>query len=268
MARPADGNERQRAYGRSARHYDETMMTLVTAPDVLHHATNRAGRDFVIGDLHGCVDALRYLLREVRFDAGCDRLFSVGDLVDRGTQCDEAIALLDRPWFHPVLGNHEDALCAVVDGRLSRRRWYAIGGGWAESVPDDRLAGYARRLRELPLVRVVGSGAERFNVLHAEFFGDDTDLDAGGFDDDVREQMLWGRTVALGRARPSAGLSVTYCGHTPMRDVTRVGSQVFIDTGAFAEQGRLTLVEAHGARHWSVSVETARAEGAAAFALP
>ena len=50
--------------------------------DVWHHSVNRKGRDFIVGDLHGCVDALRYLLREIAFDPASDRLFSVGDLVD------------------------------------------------------------------------------------------------------------------------------------------------------------------------------------------
>ena len=245
------------------------MMTMpVTAPDVLHHASNRAGRDFVVGDLHGCVDALRFLLREVEFDAARDRLFSVGDLIDRGTQSDEALALLDKPWFFPVLGNHEDALCAVVDGRLNRRQWYAIGGAWSASLPESRLAQYAERLRELPLVRVVGRGEARFNVLHAEYFGDDAGLDAGGFDGLARQQLLWGRELALGRGQPSDGLSVTYCGHTPMREVKRIGAQMFIDTGAFTAEGRLTLVEACSSRRWSVSVTAARAVQAASFALP
>jgi serine/threonine protein phosphatase 1 len=244
------------------------MMSTVTVSDVQHHESNHAGRDFVVGDLHGCVDALRFLLRDVGFDAARDRLFSVGDLVDRGTQSDEAIALLGKPWFYPVLGNHEDALCAVVDGRLSRKHWYAIGGAWAADVPDRRLADYARALRELPLVRVVGSGDQRFNVLHAEFFGDDAELDAGGFHGAVREQMLWGRELALGRGQRLAGLSLTYCGHTPMHEVQRIGAQMFIDTGAFTAAGRLTIVEALSPRRWSVSVGTARAARAGSFAWP
>lgn len=244
------------------------MMTPATAPAVVHHASNRAGRDFVVGDLHGCVDALRFLLREVVFDSARDRLFSVGDLIDRGAQSDEALALLDRPWFYPVLGNHEDALCAVVDGRLNRRHWYAIGGAWAADLSDSKLAAYARRLRELPLARVVGSGSERFNVLHAEFFGDDAALDTGSFSDAVRDRMLWGRELALGRGQPHNGLSLTYCGHTPMCEVKQLGAQQFIDTGAFTPEGRLTLVEALTTRRWSVSVGTARAVRAGAFALP
>ncbi|WP_144137747.1 metallophosphoesterase [Paraburkholderia sp. BCC1884] len=237
---------------------------------VQHHASNASGRDFVVGDLHGCVDALRYLLRTIAFDPTRDRLFSVGDLVDRGEHSEQALALLGKPWFHAVLGNHEDALCAVVDGRLRRQWWYGIGGTWAADVPDERLRRYAAELRTLPLVRVVGSGKERFNVLHAEFFGTDAELDAGNFSAETRQQLLWGRELAVGNsdAQRQRGLSLTYCGHTPMRDITQIGSQVFIDTGAFGPGGKLTIVEPKALRRWSVSVEEALADGAAALALP
>jgi serine/threonine protein phosphatase 1 len=249
-------------------HYDEQMSSVLVNP-VQHHAANASGRDFVVGDLHGCVDALRYLLRLIAFDPARDRLFSVGDLVDRGEHSEQALALLEKPWFFAVLGNHEDTLCAVADGRL-RRRWYGIGGAWAANLSDERLQHYAERLRPLPLVRVVGSGKERFNILHAEFFGTDAELDAGNFSADTRQQLLWGRDLAVGNADPlrQRGLSLTYCGHTPMRDITQIGSQVFIDTGAFGPGGKLTIVQPQALLRWSISVEEARAEGAAALALP
>jgi serine/threonine protein phosphatase 1 len=244
-------------------------MTLTPVPDVVHHAANAAGRDFVIGDLHGCVDALRYLLHKVDFDAERDRLFSVGDLVDRGDQCEQALELLDQPWFYAVLGNHEDALCAVAEGRLPRHRWYGIGGSWAQALPDRALAAHARRLRELPLARTVGEGEARFNVLHAEFFGDDVELDAGQFDAVVRERMLWGRELAFkAGSPPRRALSLTYCGHTPVRELRQIGSQMFIDTGAFIPEGRLTMVEARTSRNWSISLLAARAMGAADMAFP
>lgn len=88
----------------------------------------------------------------------------------------------------------------------------------------------------MPLVRIVGEGVQRFNVLHAEFFGSDDDLDAAAFSEDARNQILWGRGLALGNVDPlrQTGLSTTYCRHTPMRMVKQIGVQVFIDTAAFA----------------------------------
>jgi serine/threonine protein phosphatase 1 len=261
--------------GAVASHYHRAM-NLLSTPVVHYHAANRTGRDFVVGDLHGCVDALGYLLVKIGLDPTRDRLFSVGDLVDRGRQSEAALALLDKPWFYAVLGNHEDMLCAVAEGELRRQWWYGIGGSWAAALTDAALEQYANRLRTLPLVRVVGSGSERFNVLHAEFFGSDADLDAGDLPDEQLQQILWGRELATANGRAGGpgnvarqrGLSPTYCGHTPVRDVQQIGAQVFIDTGAFAPGGKLTVVEALTSHRWSVTVETAREEGAAQMALP
>ena len=47
---------------------------------------NATGRDFVVGDLHGMFSHLEALLNEVAFDESADRLFSVGDLIDRGPE--------------------------------------------------------------------------------------------------------------------------------------------------------------------------------------
>jgi serine/threonine protein phosphatase 1 len=241
-----------------------------TFPVVRWHPANKAGRDLIVGDIHGCVDALRFLLAELAFDPARDRLFSVGDLVDRGTDSIAAIELLDKPWFYPVLGNHEDALCAVVDGKMQRHAWYSMGGAWASSVSDEHLAMMAAKLARVPLVRIVGDGPTRFNVLHAEFFGSDADLEVAYFPENIRHQLLWGRSLMLGNGRATSqrGLSPTYCGHTPTKSIRQIGSQIFIDTGAYIDDGRLTIVEAGTDRRWSVRQSWATAEGAKSLALP
>lgn len=53
---------------------------------------------------------------------------------------------------------------------------------------------------------MIGDGPGRFNVLHAEFFGSDADLDTGSYAHDVRERLIWGRDLVQGspirRGRP------------------------------------------------------------------
>jgi Calcineurin-like phosphoesterase len=71
---------------------------------------NIDGRDFVVGDLHGCFDELGFLLKHIKFNPTTDRLFSTGDLMDRGPKSLECVSLLNKTWFYPVLGNHEDIL--------------------------------------------------------------------------------------------------------------------------------------------------------------
>ena len=77
-------------------------MTLMRFPQ------NTQGRDFAVGDIHGCFNRLQGVLDEMGFDPAKDRLFSVGDLVDRGPDCDQVLDWITRPWFHAVRGNHED----------------------------------------------------------------------------------------------------------------------------------------------------------------
>ncbi|KVN41798.1 metallophosphoesterase [Burkholderia pyrrocinia] len=243
---------------------------MTAAPTLCRHPANTAGRDFVVGDLHGCLGPLRALLHDVRFDAARDRLFSVGDLVDRGPESEAALDLLDRPWCHVVRGNHEEVLCLVARGKLPADAWRGIGGDWGADLPPERLRAHAARVDTLPLVRVIGDGPGRFNVLHAEFFGPDAALDTGSYAPDVRERLIWGRDLVQGLTDPvrQDGLSLTCSGHTPVRAPLRIGAQWFIDTGAFAPAGRLTLVEPRTGKNWSVSQAEARERHAGAWALP
>ena len=67
---------------------------------VLRFGLNEDGRDFVVGDIHGMFQHLTELLEQIEFDEGSDRLFSVGDLVDRGPESHRALEWLDKPWFY------------------------------------------------------------------------------------------------------------------------------------------------------------------------
>ena len=58
---------------------------------------NDRGRDFVVGDLHGCYDALMRQLDARGFDPAADRLLSVGDLVDRGPDSRRCLSWSGNP---------------------------------------------------------------------------------------------------------------------------------------------------------------------------
>ena len=78
----------------------------MTSSRVRRIPRNREGRDSVVGDVHRCFRTLEPALAEVRFDAGCDRLFGVGDLVDRGSYSAEALVWIERRFEAVVMGNH------------------------------------------------------------------------------------------------------------------------------------------------------------------
>jgi len=81
--------------------------------------SNQRGRDFVVGDLHGCYDLLDRLLETVRFDPGCDRLFSVGGLMDYGPDSLRSLAFLEAPWFYAVQGSYESMLLRFFESYLA-----------------------------------------------------------------------------------------------------------------------------------------------------
>lgn len=220
---------------------------------VQFHACNTSGRDFVVGDIHGCYSDLRRVLDREHFDPGNDRLFSVGDLIDRGPQSIEALEWLAKPWFHACIGNHEEMLLNAPHDENIRLNWVMFNGGdWWMKLDGETRREFRDALLRLPIAMEIETAHGHVGIVHADIPEGLTwqafiaGLASGN--SDIREITLWGRARADGTvSTPVAGIDCVVCGHTitPDREVHRYANVWFIDTGAFLSNtvgGHLTLL--------------------------
>ena len=85
--------------------------------------------NYLLGDVQGCCDPLRRLLAQIDFSASRDRLFVLGDLVNRGPKSLATLSLL-RGFGDSalcLLGNHDLHLLAVAFGGRKVHRGDTFG---------------------------------------------------------------------------------------------------------------------------------------------
>lgn len=205
---------------------------------------NTQGRDFVVSDLHGHHAQLEAQLTDLGFDQRVDRLLCVGDLIDRGPQSMECLALLDEPWFYSVRGNHEQMLIDTVAEQTDTlwSRWLMNGGSWVLNEPDSATNQWSAVLNRLPLTITVPCRGSRIGICHAEY----NDMHWGErYEADEATQMewIWGRSrLKADNKTPINGIDWVFSGHTIVPHITELGNSVFIECGAYLENP-LTIID-------------------------
>lgn len=118
---------------------------------------------YAIGDIQGCYDELRQALDAVDFDSAIDRLWCVGDLVNRGPKSLDVLRFVRSLGDTAicVLGNHDLHLLALAAGNPKHRNEASLAG--VLTAPDrDELLHW---LRHRPLLHF--DRAVDFLMLHA-----------------------------------------------------------------------------------------------------
>lgn len=129
---------------------------------------NTQGNDWVVGDIHAHVTRLRAAMRELSFNPAVDRLIGVGDLVDRGSETEEVLVLLQEPWFYSTMGNHDDFAVRIDTGRVDIERYIEGGGQWnVDNSPEERQR-FADAFRDLPFAIEIETPDGLLGVVHAD----------------------------------------------------------------------------------------------------
>lgn len=210
---------------------------------------NDKGRDFVVGDIHGAFDSLEEALRRVRFDPAKDRLFSVGDLADRGKRSPDCLHYLRQHWFHAVQGNHEAMYLKLFDASGAFNAAALAhdplpNRAWITQIDAAQRAAIRDAFAALPMMIEVETRRGVVGIVHAEV---PPGMDWRTFTERVgngdRTAVLWAQ---WSRERFNAndngtvpGISRVFHGHTPSASgIRRMGNRYYIDTGAvYRERG-------------------------------
>jgi hypothetical protein len=99
-------------------------------PAIVYVEENIKGEDYFIGDVHGRYDLLSQVIAKLKAD---DRLFMVGDLIDRGPDSYKVLEILmlqsmkdATPKVYSVRGNHEAIFLAFANAREYLASHYPI----------------------------------------------------------------------------------------------------------------------------------------------
>lgn len=212
---------------------------------------NETGRDFVIGDVHGMFHLVEDLMEQADFDPSKDRMFVVGDLVDRGPHSKDVASWLMQPWFHAVKGNHEDLAirgykCLQLEEDVHTVDDVALhminGGSWFYEMSGTKQTETIRELLKLPLAIEIPTDEGSVGLVHAEVPSDDwtTFVDAllhppANFEH-FEHYAMWSRDILKNQRHHKfkgvENIDVVIVGHSPMKEAMCVENVLYLDTGA------------------------------------
>ena len=204
---------------------------------------NEEGRDFVVGDIHGAYNMVIEAMRLVEFDQARDRLFAVGDLINRGPDSWRVARFLSKPYVFSVRGNHDHNLVSLyADGEPSDEvlRFLAqrFGMSWWLNLDSELRMEILSALAGLPIAMQIQTRRGLVGIVHGNvpsgmgWSAFVTQITRGNLS--VIDEALEGRgRILSGDESGVLGVGRVFVGHTLQRGgAKRYGNIYAVDTGA------------------------------------
>lgn len=208
---------------------------------------NLIGRDYVVGDIHGEYGQLMDCLGEYQFHPLRDRLFAVGDLVDRGLRNQSVLQLLEKPWFFSVLGNHETLLVDGITDYVAAQMHEENGGRWFYQLdPAEKRHLADLIVRRCSYAITLDSAWGQLGIIHATAPSDWNHIQEVQLERDLLEEWVWDREdYRTARKQPELitpvrNVRMTVHGHVSCPAPVKVQNRCWIDT--LKRTGRLTVL--------------------------
>lgn len=229
---------------------------------ILNIGINKKGIDYVVSDIHGCHDKLICKLTSVNFDFSKDRLFSVGDIIDRGPDSLKCLGLLNEHWFYSVRGNHCQAAIDYSRGQMPAWEYSQWGGQWFIDLPDDQRQSIASVLDDLPWVIQLKTVNGVIGIVHSQPVKIDGEYNWKRFikaikDNEIlrgfktiRNECTFDRSIVSNETELKGnipGVLAVVGGHSTIPEPLKQHNFYCVDTGAVynhADYGYFTLLRA------------------------
>lgn len=129
------------------------------------------GLTYVMSDIHGMAELMERMLEQIRFSAS-DRLFILGDMIDRGP---DPGGVIDIVWKNPNItalrGNHEDAFVQWYEttaDKAAEPYYYNTYTILSDShASEEKIREYVRFMKALPLYKKLKQDGNCFLLAHA-----------------------------------------------------------------------------------------------------
>ena len=212
-------------------------------------------RHLAVGDIHGCVRALRLLESFVPFRPR-DCLVTLGDYVNRGPATSEVLDWLidygSRANLVAIRGNHDIMMMAARVNPQVYERWFEVGGGATlkSYAPDEGPGNLAdvpdRHWEFLEETRQYYETQTHFFV-HANAYADIPLEEQPDF------MLFWEHLHSMPPSPHESG-KVMICGHSSQKSglPLYLGHAICIDTWACG-QGWLTCLDVATGQYWQAN---------------
>lgn len=171
-------------------------------------------RSFVISDIHGCCKTFKKLLLEVIKINKKDKIYCVGDYVDRGQDSKGVIDFIlqlrsEGYHIHTLRGNHEQMMLDAIDDERGFSHWLKNGGNETLlSFGITSLNKLEKKYLDFLKRTKFYIETDKYIIVHAGLNFKIANL----FDD--KDAMLWTRDKYFDKARIKNKILIH--GHTPI----------------------------------------------------
>ncbi len=201
----------------------------------LRFSINSSGKDFFVGDIHGHYSLFMQGLKQLNFNAETDRVFSVGDIIDRGSENTRCLRLLRNKWFYAVIGNHEMMFLEFTDKKPKRPNFDNL---WQFRLSGEEFMKYAGLIRNnMQLAIEVETEVGNIGVVHAGL-GDNSSwpefiakLESG-----CHEHVkiaTWDRSIVDTKSKTIESVEKLIIGHQALDEPKDYGDVICLDSCAF-----------------------------------